>query len=385
MRKSTTSGGGAKPAKPHPDFPLFPHAAGVWAKKIRGKLHYFGPWSDPAAALEKYLDEKDDLLAGRTPRGRRGGLTIKGLGDHFLTHKQDLLDSGELAPRTFARYRATCQFVADVLGKDRLVEDLRPEDFQFLRARMAKRWGPVALGNEIQIVRSLFRYGVEAELREKAVRFGPAFKKPSAKTLRMTRAAAGPQMFTREEILRVLDCSTVNMRAMLLLGINGALGNTDLGLLPIDAVDIAAGWLDYARSKTGVPRKIKLWKETIGAIQAVLAARRLPNDPADNGLLFIGRHGQSYVGHHKGYRVTSELNRVLAKAKVTGRNFYDLRRTFQTIAEEAHDLAAVQSIMGHAPAAGDMSAVYRQRVSDDRLKAVADCVRRWLFGSEKTK
>src|SRR5262249_16005100 len=66
-----------KPVKPYPDFPHFAHAAGVWATKIRGKLHSFGPWGDPDGALTKYLAEKDPFHAGRKPRAGTEGLIVK--------------------------------------------------------------------------------------------------------------------------------------------------------------------------------------------------------------------------------------------------------------------------------------------------------------------
>ena len=114
MVKSTPKSQRKKPVKPSKDFPLFPHAAGVWAKKVRGKLHYFGPWADHNAALNRWLDEKDDLLAGRTPRAKHPEeLTVKHLADAFLTLKMHRYENDELTAGTYREYRTICQQAAE--------------------------------------------------------------------------------------------------------------------------------------------------------------------------------------------------------------------------------------------------------------------------------
>src|SRR5580704_14102220 len=95
---STSAAISGKPIKPYPDFPLFPHATKRWAKKIRGQLHYFGPWSDPDAALAKYLEQKDALHAGRKPRVEVDGVTVKDVCNAYLNHKQGQVDQRELSP-----------------------------------------------------------------------------------------------------------------------------------------------------------------------------------------------------------------------------------------------------------------------------------------------
>src|ERR1700709_866616 len=143
-----------KPSKPYPDFPLFPHATRRWAKKIRGKMHYFGPWDDPDAALAKYLEQKDALHAGRKARPDPGALTVKDVANAFLNAKQALVDAGELSSRSGGDYKGGGDLLITQVGKGRLVTDLDPTDFAGLRNKLAKRWGPHRLKKLIQAIRS---------------------------------------------------------------------------------------------------------------------------------------------------------------------------------------------------------------------------------------
>src|SRR5262245_48487071 len=223
-----------KPTKPRPDFPLFPHATRRWAKKIRGQLHYVGPWDDPDGALAKYLELKDDLHAGRKPRPDPGdGVTVKELCNRFLNAKNALVEEGRLSPLTWGDYKTACDEIVAAFGKSRLVSDLRSDDFAELRRRMARKWGLERLCKPIQFTRFVFRYAFDAELIDRPVRFGPDFKRPSKEDFRLHRARQGPKLFTADEIRRILDVAGVQLKAMTLLAINGGFGNSDCGNLPL--------------------------------------------------------------------------------------------------------------------------------------------------------
>lgn len=372
-----------KPDKPRPDFPLFPHQTRRWAKKIRGKLHYFGPWEDPEGALNKYLDQKEDLHAGRTPRVQGEGLTIRDVLNAFMKSKRHLLDTREITQRTHDDYYATCERIGRAFGLTRLVSDLAGDDFEKLRAALAKRWGPVTLGGEIQRVRIVFKFAFDAGLIDHPMRYGPGFKRPSKKTLRKARAAKGPRMFEAAELRAMLAAAKRQLKAMILLGINCGFGNTDCGTLPLSAVDLSAGWIHFPRPKTGIDRRCPLWPETVKALREALRKRTEPKAEADAGLLFITKYGTSWSKQTRDNPITKETAKLLQALGLArpGLNFYALRHTFETIAGGSRDQVAVDFIMGHAR--DDMASAYRERIEDDRLKAVTAHVRTWLFGKRR--
>lgn len=379
--------------KPSPGFPLTANRhTNRWCKKVRGKVHYFGPLDDPQGALAKWLEQKDDLLAGRTPHAKVDGLTLGELANKFLAAKRQLVDNRELAARTWADYHATCHFVLKTLGKNKPVAMLVPADFQKLRAEFSKTRAAVALGNSVQRTRTLLKWAFDNELIEKPIRFGSEFKRPNKKTLRKVRQSKGRRMMPPAELRRLIDEARLPLKAMILLGINCGFGNSDCATLPLSAIDMDAGFIDYPRPKTAIERRAPLWPETIDALRSWLAARPTPKDDATE-LVFVTKYGASWAKSpdltqdEKGNvpdafvdnPVSKEFRKLLNRTKLyaRGRSFYTLRHIFETVAGGSRDQVAVDYVMGHTDPS--MAAEYREEVEDERLQDVVNHVRGWLY------
>ena len=372
-RKNSKAKNG-KPSLPK-NYPLWIHPSGRFCKKIRGKAHYFGKVDDGwQAALDRFLEVKDDLLAGRTPRVKSDSLTIRDLCNRFLTAKQHDYENGEIVYSTFVDYKKATDRLVSMFGLNRLVDDLAADDFEQLRNVIAKGIGPTRLSSEIGRTRVVFNFAFNNHLIDKPVRYGSSFNKPSKKVLRKHKAQQGKKLFTASEIRSMVDVASPQLKAMVLLGINCAFGNSDCGTLPMHAVDLDNGWIDYARPKTGIERRCPLWKETVDSIRTAIAER-----PSDE-FVFVTKNGDTWAKKMSKNPISAEMRRLLDKLGIhrKGVGFYSLRHTHRTIADATRDFPAARLIMGHADESID--AVYREEISDERLQSVAAFVHTWLFG-----
>ncbi len=373
--KTTTATTGMKPRH---DFPLTPHrGANQWCKKINGRVHYFGKLDDPDAAEKRYLAEKADLAAGRMPRPVQvttGRVDVAFACNAFLTAKRRRVDSGEITERTWKELFQTCQTLTQAFGRDRMVADLHGADFDDLRSKLAKRLGPIRLTNEVQRVRSIFKYALAEGLIERPVQFGASFVRPPKRIIRLNRAARGPRMFTAEQCRLLLDKASPKLKAFILLGLNGGFVSRDCGTLPRNAVDLDTGFISYARPKTGVARRVPLWSETVETLRVTMEN--------EGDAAFRTQQGTSYAKPANGNGndpIGLTFRRLLTQHNLQrpGFGFATLRHVFQTMAEESKDFPAVRHIMGHVD--DSISGHYRETVSDERLRAVVECVHEWLF------
>src|SRR5262249_42103498 len=149
---------------------------------------------------------------------------------------REAVDAGELSLRTWMDYRSIMDILVEGMGKHRSVTTLDPQDFAALKNKLARRNGPARMSTVVQVIRCAFKHVYESGLLDRPMRFGPVFKRTSKKTMRLHRAKQGVKLFTAEEVRRMLDGAGVQLRAMILLGINCGFGNADCGTLPLTAV-----------------------------------------------------------------------------------------------------------------------------------------------------
>lgn len=382
-----------KPPLPYPDFPLWPAPNGQWCKKIRQRVHYFGVWADWKAALEEYNRVRDDLHAGRKPRPKAGdGMTLKLMCNHFLLSRERRLQAGTMTAQSFQEYRDALGRMLDVFGKDRLADDLQPADFEELKAKLAKTdngglRGPHSLGGLIQRIRSAFKYAFEARLIDRPAYFGTEFRKPDKVQYRRARQSRPRRFFEAAEIRQLLDVASVHLKAMILLGVNVGFGPADLAALPLSAVDLERGIIDFPRPKTAIERRAVLWSETIEALKASIAKRPKAKDPADEAAVFLTKYGRRWTRFNAKGSVISGVTQEFGKAmkecgiEREGCNFYALRHVAETIGGGCGDQAAVDRVLGHER--GGIADAYREWTRDERedarLRAVADHIHAWLW------
>jgi integrase len=375
-------------------FPLGLHkGTGLWCKKHKGKPYYFGP--DKAAALERYLREWPDILAGRLRRQDPNALVVGDLMNEFLTARRAKVESGELARRSWDEYHRAADRIVDAFGRGRAVIDLRPADFGKLRAAAVKRLGPVALSKFITLTRTIFAFAYSADLVPAPVKYGDEFDKPPKRVMRLERHLKAARVIAAADFWKLVDKAGVQLRAMLWLGINAAYTQKDCSDLLREWLTRRPGWLEAPRQKSGIARRVPLWPETVEALAEVARVRPDPKDPADAGCVFVTSHGRRWVRYHdqgkddagnerRGLNldaVAYEFRKLCKAAGVTLRGGPAiLRHTFRTVADAAKDQPAAMLVMGHQD--HSISDYYRELVTDERLAAITDHVRVWLLAGK---
>ena len=369
-----------KPSKPRRDFPLFAHASGQWAKKVRGKLYYFGAWDDPRAAEDKWHRDREALQDGRNPDESNHGDSLSWLINVFLDEKAADQERGLLSKDTLNDYIRVAKHLVEFFGKSRRLESITPHDFRRYKNSLPASWAANTTNNHLRYTRAICKYANDIEATPHALNYSRSLALVPRKVIRKEQAKKPAKEFTAEECWRLLDAAGTPMRAFILLGLNCAYGTADIGRLEVSMIDFDNQWLGEMRGKTGEARGAWLWSETIEAIQAAIDAKPWTGNERLDSLAFLTKYRRPWW-------VDGSTNRPLQLAfgkikkevgiEKKGVGHYSLRHVFETVSGDLRDQQATNYVMGHDDPS--MAAVYREGIDPARVKAVCQYVRKWLM------
>jgi integrase len=323
-------------------FPLTLHKNGQYCKRIRNKVRYFG--TDKRQALERYRREALALHSGdskASSNGRRKQYTIGDICNIYLDYQEEQATAGEIEWRTYRDALLLLEPFKNFVGENTPVDEVDTMRLQEYRSRLIRqRLAPDTINNRLGAMRAVYRHALLNRVLDQT---------PNTLAVKpMTRKEAHHQVYDREQIQKLLDHAGVQMRAMILLGVNCALGCTDCAKLEWRHLDLENARIDYPRPKTAVERYLRLWRSTVQALRAV--PRRTDLGP----LVFYTKYGRPWIhtlpNGNQDDAISKEFKKLCRKAGVPspkGDAFYALRRTTATVAAETGDAFAVKDILGH--------------------------------------
>ncbi len=348
-------------------FPLTLHKTGQFCKKIRGRLYYFGKYKQKA--LELYLEQTSYLHLDKTNGVKNKGkdISLKTLSNLYLDYQHHQAQSGEITWRHVYDQTALLRSFARYIGSNRMVPDITTSDLQnYYKKLVISGKAARTINNRMTAVKSMFNWAVNNEVIEKI---------PNLKVIKkLTPSKAEKPIFNIQQIQKMLEHASPQMKAMILLGLNCGFGCTDCAELQWSHIHFENSRIIFPRGKTGILRNLSLWPETIALLNAI---------PNKGEHVFYTTKGNLRVriikstGKDGREKFTSEdtiskdFAKLLKKAGIKtekGVGFYTLRRTAATLAAHSGDPFAVQRLLGHADL--KMASVYVQDVSEQTDRVV---------------
>jgi integrase len=206
------AGGGRRTRK----FPLTLHPTGQYCKKIRGKIHYFG--TDRQEVLRRYYERASALHSGTGEAALLPDkLTLEGLCNLYLDHQLARAKASEIQERQYHEQKPRLRAFADLIGRGRLVAEIKTvELLHYCKKRIVDGRAPVTINNELAVIKAMFHWAEQSEVIKQGPRLDAVKKIPRRKVERQT--------FTPDEVRTLLATGSVQMRAMILLGLNRGFG-----------------------------------------------------------------------------------------------------------------------------------------------------------------
>ena len=308
-------------SRPASDPISFHKATGQFYVTRGGKRVYLG--CQHADAMTRYhrlaLGELEPPAVPRCPP-----ITVKNLANRFLAAQQaNWTESGS----TFRGYKFWLQrCIEDHPGL--LAEEFTVEMFAAWKLSLRQReYAQASINHFLKAVRAMYVFAEDAGLIEHA----PRLRRIKNEHLQGPGRQA-KSLYSGAQLVRLLKSADVQMRLMILLGLNCGFGPKDIE--DMCWIHLKSGRVSLRRSKTGIEQVFCLWPDTLKAFADLKKQRKaLVMRLAKRGRL---RSDADHVFVTKFWRpwykdaVAGQFRKLCKRAKVPCHGFYRLRHCAST-------------------------------------------------------